>query len=220
AQYKTVTKQVVVKPATTKTVTIPAVYKTVKVNKLASEAKTKTINIPATYKTITKTQKVSDAKYTWSNSLAEKPGMTRTNSVICKVSVPAVVKNITKQIVANPSKTKTVTIPATYKTIKVTKIVHPEKTKKIVIPATYKNITKEVLVSPQQVKWMPVLCKSSMTIDTISKIQQALTNAGFETPVTGTLDSATKKSVKEYQAKKGLTISGLTIETIKSLGVF
>jgi len=219
AVYKTVTKQVIVTPETTKTVTIPAEYKTVQTNELAAAASTKTVNIPATYKTLTKTQKVSDAKYVWSNSMMEKAGMSRTSSVICKVAIPEVTKVITKQIVATPAATKTITIPATYKTVKVTKLVTPETTKKTVIPATYKTISKQVKVSEQSVKWMPVLCKSSMTIETISNIQAALTKAGFKTPVTGMLDAATKASVKAYQTKNGLTVSGLSINTLKKLGV-
>jgi len=219
AQYKTVTKQVVVTPETTKSVTIPAVYKTVQTNQLAAAASTKTIEIPATYKTLEKTQKVSDAKYIWSNSMMEKPGMSRTSAVICKVSIPAVSRVVTKQVVATPAASKTVTIPATYKTVQVTKLVTPERTKKTVIPATFKTITKQVKVSDQSVKWMPVLCKSSMTVETISKIQRALTAAGFKTPVTGSLDAATKASVKAYQTKKGLTVSGLSIDTLKDLGV-
>jgi hypothetical protein len=219
AQYKTVIKQVLVTPETTKTVKIPAVYKTVRVNELASAASTKTVKIPATYKTLEKTQKVSDAKYVWSDSIVEKPGLSRTSAVICKVEVPAVTKVITKQVVATPAATKTVTIPATYKTVQVTKLVTPETTKKTVIPATYKTVSKQVKIYDQEVKWMPVLCKSSMTVETISKIQKALTAAGFETPVTGMLDDATKASVKAYQTKKGLTVSGLSIDTLKDLGV-
>jgi len=219
AQYKTVTKQVVVTPETTKKVTIPAVYKTVETNVLATAASTKTVNIPASYKTLTKTKKVSDAKYTWSDSMMEKKGMSRTSSVICKVVVPAVSQTITKQVIATPATTKTVKIPASYRTVEVTKVVTPETTKKTVIPASYKTVTKQVKVAEQSVKWMPVLCKSSMTIETISKIQQALTDAGFKTPVTGSLDKATKASVKAYQTKKGLTVSGLSIDTLKDLGV-
>ena len=219
AVYNTVTKQVVVTPETTKSITIPAVYKTVQSNVLAAPASTQTVNIPATYKTLEKTQKISGAKYVWSDSMMEKAGMSRTSSVICKVSIPAVSKTITKQVVATPATTKTVTIPATYKTVQVTKLVTPETTKKTVIPATYKTISKQVKVSPQSVKWMPVLCKSSMTVNTISRIQKALTAAGFNTPVTGTLDAATKASVKAYQTKKGLIVSGLSIATLKDLGV-
>jgi len=151
--------------------------------------------------------------------MMEKAGMSRTSSVICKVTIPEVTKVITKQIVATPAATKTITIPATYKTVNVTKLVTPETTKKTVIPATYKTISKQVKVSEQSVKWMPVLCKSSMTIETISKIQAALTKAGFKTPVTGMLDATTKASVKAYQTKNGLTVSGLSINTLKKLGV-
>jgi len=219
AVYKTITKQVVVKPETTKTITIPAEYKTVQSNELAAPATTKTINIPATYKTLEKTVKVSDAKYVWSNSMMEKAGMSRTSSVICKVAVPEVKKTITKQVVATPATSKTITIPATYKTVQKTVLVTPATTKKTVIPATYKTITKQVKVSDQAVKWMPVLCKASMTIETISRIQKALTAAGFKTPVTGSLDAATKASVKAYQMKNGLTVSGLSIDTLKRLGV-
>ncbi len=219
ATYRTVTKQVVVTPETTKTITIPAEYKTVATNELASAASTKTINIPATYKTLEKVSKVSDAKYLWSNSLTEKAGMSRTSSVICKVAIPKVTKVITKQVVATPAASKTITIPASYKTVKVTKLISPASTKKTVIPATYKTVSKQVKVSEQSVKWMPVLCKSSMTIETISKIQSALTAAGFKTPVTGSLDKATKASVKAYQTKNGLTVSGLSIDTLKKLGV-
>ena len=220
AQYKTVTKQVLVKPETTKSIVIPAQYKTVTTNELAVPATTQTVNIPATYKTLTKTQKVADAKYVWSNSLVEKAGMERTNSVICKVATPAVTKVVTKRVVATPATSKTINIPATYKTITKQVIVRPETTKKTIIPATYKTISKQVLVSPQSVKWMPVLCKSSMTFETISKIQRALTAAGFNTPVTGSLDMATKSSIEAYQRKSGLVVSGLSMDTLKSLGVF
>jgi hypothetical protein len=219
AVYRTVSKQVVVTPETTKSITIPAVYKTVQTTELATAASTKTVNIPATYKTLEKTAKVSDAKYVWSNSMMEKAGMSRTSAIVCKVVIPEVTKVVTKQVVATPAASKTISIPATYKTVQTTKLVSPEKTKKTVIPATYKTISKQVKVSEQSVKWMPVLCKSSMTIETISKIQRALSSAGFKTPVTGSLDAATKASVKAYQTKNGLTISGLSIDTLKKLGV-
>ena len=219
AVYKTVSKQVVVTPETTKSITIPAIYKTVSSTVLANAASTRTVNIPATYKTLEKTNKVSDARYVWSDSMMEKAGMSRTSAVVCKVAIQEVSKIVTKQIVATPAASKTISIPATYKTVEVTKLLTPERTKKTVIPATYKTLTKQVKVSEQSVKWMPVLCKSSMTIETISKIQRALTTAGFKTSVTGTLDKATKTSVKAYQMKKGLTVSGLSIDTLKRLGV-
>ena len=220
AVYKTVTKQVLVRPESTRSTVIPAQYKNVTSNELAAPASTQTVNIPATYKTLTKTQKVSGAKYVWSNSLAEKVGMERTSAVICKVSAPAITKVITKRVVATPASSRTINIPATYRTVNKTLLVRAETTKRNIIPATYRNVSKQVLVSPQSVKWMPVLCKSSMTIETISRIQQALTSVGFSTPITGSLDMATKSSVEAYQRKSGLVVSGLSMDTLRSLGVF
>ena len=220
AQYRTVTKQVIVRPESTRSTVIPAQYKNVTSNQLAAPASTQTINIPATYKTLTKTQKVSGAKYIWSNSLAEKAGLQRTSAVICKVSAPAVTKVVTKRVVATPAASNTINIPATYRTVNKTLLVRAESTRTTVIPATYRTVSKQVLVSPQAVKWMPVLCKSSMTIETISKIQRALTAAGHNTPVTGSLDMATKASVEAFQRKSGLVVSGLSMNTLQSLGVF
>jgi peptidoglycan hydrolase-like protein with peptidoglycan-binding domain len=151
--------------------------------------------------------------------MMEKAGMSRTSAIVCKVAISEVTKVVTKQVVATPAASKTISIPATYKTVATTKLLSPERTKKTVIPATYKTISKQVKVSEQSVKWMPVLCKSSMTIETISRIQKALTTAGFKTPVTGSLDATTKASVKAYQTKNGLTVSGLSIDTLKRLGV-
>ena len=63
--YKTVTKRVIDKPATTKRIPIPAVYKTVKVRTVIQPAQTKKIPIPAVYKTVTKRVKVADPVLKW-----------------------------------------------------------------------------------------------------------------------------------------------------------
>lgn len=65
AQYKTVTKTVLVSPATTKTVTSPAVYKTVEVTELVTAAQEKRIAIPEEYGTVTRTEQVRGEQLTW-----------------------------------------------------------------------------------------------------------------------------------------------------------
>ncbi len=65
AVYKTITKRVVDRPATTKVVPVPPVYKTVRVKTIIEPAKTKTIPIPPVYKTVTKKIKVSDPVLKW-----------------------------------------------------------------------------------------------------------------------------------------------------------
>lgn len=71
AKYSTVTKRVVATPASTKKVTIPAQYKTVKVRKLVTPAKTVKKPIPAQYKTITKRVIASQPKLEWREILCE-----------------------------------------------------------------------------------------------------------------------------------------------------
>ncbi len=65
AQYRTVTKTVLVSPASTKTVTSPAVYKTVEVTELVTAAQEKRIAIPEEYGTVTRTEQVRGEQLTW-----------------------------------------------------------------------------------------------------------------------------------------------------------
>jgi regulator of extracellular matrix RemA (YlzA/DUF370 family) len=65
AQFRTITKTVVDKPATTKEVEIPAVYKDITVTKLVAPAEVKRITIPEKYSTITKRQMVSPSQVVW-----------------------------------------------------------------------------------------------------------------------------------------------------------
>ncbi len=65
AQFKTVTKTVLVSPATTKTVTTPAEYKTVEVTELVTAAKEKRTPIPEEYGTVSRTELVRQEQLTW-----------------------------------------------------------------------------------------------------------------------------------------------------------
>ena len=65
AKYKTVTKTVLVSPATTKTITSPAEYKTVQVTELVTPAQEKRIAIPEEYGTVTRTEQVRAEQLTW-----------------------------------------------------------------------------------------------------------------------------------------------------------
>jgi len=81
AEYKTVTRRVEKSPATTKTVEIPAEYRTVKIQKIATPAQTREIAIPAEYQTVTKRTKVTEEELRW-------------REVLCDV-------NITSNVVSN-----------------------------------------------------------------------------------------------------------------------
>ena len=221
AKYKTITKRVVKTPASTKVIEIPAQYKTVKVRKLVSAPQEKRIEIPARYKTITRREKISDTQFVWHEiHNKDMDASTRTGNQICLQKTPAVFKTVTRRVVKNPATTKTVEIPAKYKTVKVRKLVSAPQEKRIEIPAKYTTVTKRVKVSDQRLEWRSVLCQTNMTAGTISEVQRALKAAGFDPgPIDGVVGSATLRAVSAYQRKKGLPTGGLTMDTLKSLGV-
>ncbi len=71
AKYKTVSKRVVATPATTKEVVIPAQYKTITVKKVQTPAKTVKTKVPAVYKTIEKRVVASQPVLEWREILCE-----------------------------------------------------------------------------------------------------------------------------------------------------
>ena len=71
AVYKTVQKRVMSQPPTTNVVKIPAKYKTVSVTKMVSPAQEKKITIPATYQTVSKQVKTSEGQMEWREILCQ-----------------------------------------------------------------------------------------------------------------------------------------------------
>lgn len=71
AEYKTVTRRVEKSPATTKTIEIPAEYKTVSIQKIATPAQTREIPIPAEYQTVSKRQKITEEELRWRQVLCD-----------------------------------------------------------------------------------------------------------------------------------------------------
>lgn len=76
AQYKTVTKRVVDRTASTRTVKIPAKYKTVTITKMTQPPQERRSTIPETYQSVTKTVKVSEGMMEWREILCDT-NMTR-----------------------------------------------------------------------------------------------------------------------------------------------
>jgi outer membrane murein-binding lipoprotein Lpp len=64
-QYRTVSRQVVKTPASSKKVMTPEQYKTVKVRKLVTPASERRITIPAKYETVTRSEKISEGEVKW-----------------------------------------------------------------------------------------------------------------------------------------------------------
>jgi len=77
AEYKTVKRRVMTKAPTVRTIAIPAEYTTVKVDKQVSPPQERRIEIPAEYKTVPRTEKLTDGEIAWREVLCET-NMTRT----------------------------------------------------------------------------------------------------------------------------------------------
>ncbi len=71
AEYRTVTKRVVDRQASTKTIEIPAKYSTVTVTEETTPASSRSIAIPAKYTTVTRQELVSEGRMDWQEILCE-----------------------------------------------------------------------------------------------------------------------------------------------------
>jgi len=219
AEYKTVTKRVVKTPATTKTVAIPAQYKTVKVRRQLAAPSERRIDIPAKYSSLTKREQVSDARRFWVAAGTRGEG-TRTGRQLCKAATPERYKTVTRRVVATPATTKTVAIPAEYKTVSVRKVASAASSRTIEIPAEYATVTKRVQIGGGEMAWREILCETNTTNGVVRKLQAALQREGLNPgPVDGVIGGQTMTAIKSYQQKKGLATGGLTLSTLKSLGV-
>ena len=230
ATYKTVTEQVVVEPAREELRTVPARYETRSERVLVREGYTTwkkgegpiggslsggtitdrrelptgeimcLVEVPAEYRTVQRQVLVTPAKTD-------------------RVTIPAKTRTVTKQVVDRPASTRPVTIPAKYETVTVRKQVSPATEKRVPIPATYRTVTKQERVSEERLVWREVLCETNTTPDIVRRVQVALRNEGFNVAADGQLGPSTMRAVEAYQRREGLGTGGLTMATVKKLGV-
>jgi len=220
AKYKVVKKRVVKTPASTKMVEIPAEYQAVKVRKLVSDSKEVRTAVPAKYEEVNRRVKISDAKYIWHPVATKGDFGPKTGNVICKKEVAAKSKTVVRKVVKTPATFTKVSVPAKYQVKKVRKLVTDSKEVRTKIPEETNTVTKRVQVANSRLEWRSVLCETNMSRDVIAQVQQSLTSAGFDVgPADGVIGRQTLLAVDAYQRRKGLATGGLTMDTLKSLGV-
>jgi hypothetical protein len=221
ATYEWVEEQVLVRPASSRLETVPAVYDNISEKILDKPAHTMwkkgtgpitrvdeatgeimcLVEVPATYKTVTKRVQV-------------KPATTR------EVEIPAEYKTVKRRVMKTPPTTRKVEIPAEYTTMRVRKLAEPAKSNVIPIPEVADTVTKRIMVADGRIEWRPILCKTNTTPDIVARIQTALDKAGHNPgPIDGVIGAQTMAAVTSYQKSKGLATGGITINTLKSLGV-
>ncbi len=230
ATYKNVTETVVVEPAQEELRTIPAKYRTVSERILVREGYTTwkkgegPIGGTLSGGTIKNTRELSTGEIM---CLVEVPAEYRNVSKqvlveparTSKTTAPAVTKTLMRRLVATPATTRAVNIPAKYDTVRVRKQLSPATERRISIPATFKTVTKQKKVTEERLLWREVLCDTNTTPGMISRVQQALNTQGFSLSVDGTLGPSTLRAIDAYQRRNNLGTGGLTMATVKKLGV-
>lgn len=222
ATYKTVTREVLVSPATTREIVIPAVYETVSVRELVSEAGEVRTTVPAEYRDVMVTQKVADPTFVWHE--IHDPTMsvdTRTGNKICLTEQPAQYQTVTRQVVDVPAQTIETVVPAEYRTVEVQKVVTAAQERVIEIPEEYETVELRVVDSEGFMEWRSILCETNMDVATITDIQQALLNRGYNPgEIDGVIGVDTMGAVNRFQVDNDLPVDEyLNIETIEALGV-
>lgn len=233
ATYTTVTEEVLIEPEKTETIVVPAEFETYTEQVLirpayttwkpgsglfgrsavgagveAASADTQMatgellckVEVPAQYDTVTRTRLVS-------------PERTETRVI------PARYETVTREVVDTPAQVVEEVIPAVYDTVEVTRMVTPAREEVITIPATYKTIEKRVVTGGGGLEWREVLCDTNASPAKIREVQQALGDAGYETPVDGEFGPATLRSMEAFQRANGLPVGYLTVSTVEALGV-
>lgn len=211
-------------PAVSKSVAVSPIIKTLKIEKIVNPARVEIMAIPPKYKTIMQRKKIEDAKYFWSDRLAKDASSRIRNQCekICLTETPAKYKTVRKQVVSSPASSKRMVSPAKYTMVKIKKIEKKASFKKVVIPEEYITVITERERTKGYAKWMPMICEEALSPRIIKKVQKALKFQGFyRGEINGIWDFKSKLAVRAYQKSKKLAVTNkLSIETMKSLGIF
>jgi hypothetical protein len=244
AKYEWIEKKVLVREASERLEVVPAQYDWVEQKILVEAPSARMEEIPAKFEWVEEEILVEPAHTVWKKGtgLVEKVDNV-TGEIMCLVEVPAKYKTIRTRVLREQAQTREVEIPASYRivkkkvmvqgpterkieipaeytTVKVRQMAYPPHEKRIQIPAEYGTVTRRELVAEGKMDWQRVLCKTNVTPETISKIQTALTNDGYDTgPIDGIYGPWTRSALEEFQADYGLPTGGITYSTIEMLDI-
>jgi len=221
AKYKTITKRVLVTPATTKLVDVAAETKVIEVKKLLSDTQIKNIAMPALYETVEKTELESEASFSWHNANSEvDTDFKYTGHQVCLAEEEAVTRELTKTVLFAPASVEEEIVPATVELVTTKVLVAEAKVVKTPIEAEYKMMKKRKKISETHVGWKRILCQTNMNKDVVSKIQVALNEKGYNAgEPDGVLGRGTSNALTKFQKDNNLATGGITYETLGSLNI-
>ncbi len=221
ARYETLTKTVLDRAATTKTINIPAIYKTIKVQRLVRPASEKRENIPAEYSTVNTRVKVSDPVFFWlAKGEKSAKSATATGRTVCLTESPAEYVSVVRVLMSNSASIQSSSIPARYQTVQIQRLVTPASERRINIPARMKSVSSQVQTAPAKIEWRKVVCRANLTRDMVTSLQRALKREGFNPgPIDGLYGPGTVRAIQLYQVDQDIDRGGITYEVLKRLKV-
>ena len=126
-------------------------------------------------------------------------------------------------MIKTPASFKTETVPAEYATIEKRMLKTPAGYEEIEIPAEYETVTKKRLVKAGGFsEWREVLCPAEITQYTITQIQTALEERGYDVgpaAIDNILGKDTRAALTQFQKDNELPVGNLDYETLKALGI-
>jgi hypothetical protein len=149
--YRSVTEQVLVRPAQTVAHTTPAQYGVVHERVVLRPAQTVARHIPAVTQTVAETVMVAPARKEWQVTV-DAHG----RKIGCWVKVPAQYATQHRTVVVRPASVAHEVIPAVYGTQARTVMVRPALVHHQVIPAEYGVRHRTEMVSPGSAHWQPI----------------------------------------------------------------
>lgn len=198
---------------------------------------------PAEYEIVSEPVQVRAAYSTWRRCDANERLEDDASQVMCFVTVPAEYRTVERRVVSKPAQlvtriipAKTVQIdvkvmverprrrirriPAVTRTFRVLREIDPMRTDRTRIPATYQTVFETVKAGEGRLEWRPILCETSIDIDTIRDVQRALSARGFEPgPIDGVMGPLTRSALAAFQRSEGLAQGGLEAQTLLALGI-
>ena len=78
----------------------------------------------------------------------------------------------------------------------------------------------EPLAEDRQEIWFETPCEEDLTPDFVASLQRALAaRGGYDAPITGTMDTATRDAIRAYQTAQGLDSATLSLAAAQQLGL-
>ena len=163
AKYITKQRKVLIQKASSKRVLVRAPqYRWINKRVLVRKAAYQNRHVPAQYRTQNKRVMVKPAYNTWRKGHGPITRIDNmTGQIMCRVTVPAVYKNVSQRVLVRKAQNIRKMIPAVYKTVKQKRRVSGALYKTVNRPARYTTQNYRVKVAGARYVWRPILCKTN-----------------------------------------------------------